>query len=153
MNTRSLLLIDDAADDIALTRDAIEEAEDRSRTEIALSVCRNGEEAQTFLRSLPLPLLPEVILLDLNMPRMDGHTFLAWIKSQPELATIPVVILTTSIQADDVNRAYQNHCAAYLEKPVSYEQFVQLMRRFSVFWFKDIVLPRRVHEPDIDSYC
>jgi two-component system response regulator len=136
----SLLLIEDQSDDIALACDAIEEVEDRSKIDIQLAICRNGEEAQIYLLNPKTP-LPDVILLDLNMPRLDGHGFLEWIKAQPLLAAIPVVILTTSVHSSDIVRAYKNHCAAYLAKPITYDRFVVLVQRFSLFWFSDVTLP------------
>ena len=137
-----ILLVEDQSDDIALACDAIEEIEDRSKIDVRLTVCRNGEEAQAYLTH-PETVLPDVILLDLNMPRLDGHGFLEWIKaSSSELAAIPVVILTTSTHSADIDRAYKNHCAAYLAKPITYDRFVLLMQRFSLFWLNDVILPK-----------
>ena len=109
-----------------------------------LSVVENGEEALSFLRregSFAEAPRPDLILLDLNLPRMDGREALAEIKSDPALKRIPVIILTTSSAQDDITKAYDNHVNCYITKPVNLEQFIHVLKSIEDFWFSIVKLP------------
>ena len=86
---------------------------------------------------------PDLVLLDLNLPRMDGREVLEAIKSDPELASIPVVVLTTSEAEDDVLRSYSLHANAYVTKPVDFERFIEVVRQIDEFFVSVVRLPRR----------
>ncbi len=86
---------------------------------------------------------PDLVLLDLNLPRMDGREVLEAIKSDPELASIPVVVLTTSENEDDVLRSYSLHANAYVTKPVDFERFIEVVRQIDDFFVSVVRLPRR----------
>ncbi len=135
-----ILLVEDSAGDIRLTREALSEA----KVSNVLSVARDGVEALDFLRkqngheSAPRP---DIILLDLNMPRMDGRELLQHIKADPALAAIPVVVLTTSKAEEDIVRSYQLHANCYITKPVDLDQFLKVVRSVEDFWLTVVKLP------------
>jgi CheY-like chemotaxis protein len=95
-------------------------------------VC-DGAEALDYLRSPKKP-RPDVVLLDLNLPKVDGHEVLARIKESPDLCTIPIVVLTTSDAEIDRLRAYREHVNSYLVKPIDFERFRQMVRELSLYW-------------------
>lgn len=136
---REILLIEDNLADIRLTQEALAEGPVGAR----LRVARDGVEALSILRgegeSAAEP-LPELILLDLNLPRKDGRELLAEIKEDPKLRRIPVLVLTTSQSAQDVAMCYDLHANCYLTKPVQLDQFVALVRAIGEFWFGVAVL-------------
>ncbi|MDH3584754.1 MAG: response regulator [Phycisphaerae bacterium] len=135
-----LLLVEDNPGDIRLTREAIMEA----GLEVNLSVAMNGDDAMAFLRRERLHARaprPDLILLDLNLPGKGGREVLAEIKSDDGLATIPVVVLTTSSSQDDINRAYKLHCNCYITKPVDLDQFIDVVRSIERFWATTATLP------------
>lgn len=129
-----ILLVDDSASDRALVEAAFEE----SRLLNELVTAEDGEEAFEVLASGPRP---QLILLDLNMPGMNGHEFLAEIKRRPGLSTIPVVVLTSSVAEDDVARSYENHCAGYIRKPVDLEGLVEVVSGLNQYWVAIVQLP------------
>jgi len=135
-----LLLVEDNPGDVELTREALEEAKVRNR----LSVVCDGVEALAFLRregayrDAPRP---DLVLLDLNLPRMDGREVLAAIKADPALRTIPTVVLTTSDAERDILAAYQLHANAYIVKPVDLGQFLGVVRSIEGFWLAVVKLP------------
>jgi CheY-like chemotaxis protein len=144
-----ILLADDDPDDRLLVWEAVREADVPGE----LHVVNDGEELLDYLRrrgkftsSKTYP-LPDLILLDLNMPRKDGRATLAEIKQDPSLRWIPVVVLTTSSACDDVRRAYDLGVCSYFTKPQSFEELVQLMRTLGSYWGKCVVLPSREEEP------
>ena len=140
-NPIEILLVEDNEGDVRLTREALREAKVRNN----LSVAYDGVEALEFLRregnrsNAPRP---DIILLDLNLPRMDGRELLEQIKSDPELALIPVVVLTTSKAEEDIIRSYQLHANCYITKPVDLEQFMTVVRSVEDFWLTVVRLPR-----------
>ena len=141
MRAIEILLTEDNPADILLTEEAFEEAEFPHR----LHVARDGIEALTFLRreengELPTP---DVILLDLNMPRLSGLELLDILKEDPHLQHIPVIVLTTSRAEEDVWRSYKLHANAYIPKPVSIGEFVDVIRSLGNFWFGVAALPSR----------
>ena len=135
-----LLLVEDNPGDVELTREALEEARVRNH----LHVVTDGEEALEFLRRqgrhAQAP-RPDLVLLDLNLPRMSGSDVLAAIKGDPELRRIPVVVLTTSQAEKDVLGAYELHANAYIVKPVDLDQFLGVVRSVEGFWLAVVKFP------------
>ena len=137
-----ILLVEDDPGDVLITREAF--AENKVRNE--LSVVSDGEAAMAFLRrekgfaSAPRP---DLILLDLNLPRKAGHEVLAEIKSDPDLQRIPVVVLTTSDAEEDILRSYDLHANAYVTKPVDFECFLNVVRQIDEFFVTVVRLPGR----------
>lgn len=135
-----ILLVEDSPGDVELTREALAEARIANR----LSVVADGMEALEFMRRTGRHAdspRPELVLLDLNLPRMDGHEVLAAIKADPTLRNIPVVVLTTSAAERDVLAAYDLHANAYIVKPVDLEQFLHVVRSVQDFWLAVVRLP------------
>lgn len=134
-----LLLVEDDEGDVLMTREALAEAPDKNLPPSVLHVASDGAEALEFLhhrgRHVGVP-TPDLVLLDLNLPRVGGHEVLAAVKGDPRLRRIPVVILTTSDAVEDVLRSYDLHANAYVTKPSSFEGFAdavrELLRTFAV---------------------
>ena len=137
-----VLLVEDDPGDVLMTREAFEDYKVHNQ----LHVVNDGEQAMAFLRQegeyADLP-RPDLVLLDLNLPRMDGRQVLDAIKSDPELSSIPVVVLTTSEAEDDVLRSYSLHANAYVTKPVDFERFINVVRQIDDFFVSVVRLPRR----------
>jgi CheY-like chemotaxis protein len=137
-----VLLVEDDPGDVLMTREAFADFKVRNQ----LHVVNNGVDAMAFLRregeysDVPTP---ELILLDLNLPRMDGREVLAAIKDDPELRRIPVVVLTTSDAEEDVVSSYSLHANAYVTKPVDFEQFIEVVRKIDDFFVSIVRLPAR----------
>jgi chemotaxis family two-component system response regulator Rcp1 len=135
-----ILLVEDSPGDVRLTREALREGKIRNH----LSVVPDGVEALAFLRRAgryaDAP-RPDVILLDLNLPRMGGREVLAAIKEDSLLRRIPVVILTTSNDERDILRAYELHANCYITKPVDFEQFSTVIQAIENFWLTVVTLP------------
>jgi CheY-like chemotaxis protein len=135
-----ILLVEDSPGDILLTREALREGKIRNH----LSVASDGVQALAFLRRegryAEAP-RPDVILLDLNMPRMGGREVLGAIKADEQLRRIPVVILTTSSDQGDVLRAYDLHANCYITKPVDFDQFMSIIQAIEGFWMTVATLP------------
>jgi chemotaxis family two-component system response regulator Rcp1 len=137
-----ILLVEDNPGDVELTLLALKEGKIVNN----LSVAEDGIEAMAFLRREGLyqgVARPDLILLDLNLPRMDGRETLAEIKQSPELCDIPVVILTTSEAERDILESYKLHANCYIRKPVELERFIEVMRSIEDFWFTIVKLPTR----------
>jgi chemotaxis family two-component system response regulator Rcp1 len=135
-----ILLVEDSPGDVRLTQEAFRVG----TKDVHLHVASDGAEAMDFLRSTggsESPARPDLILLDLNLPKMDGREVLAQIKGDAALKTIPTVILTTSGAEADVARSYQLHANCYLTKPVELEKFEALVRTISDFWLTKAKLP------------
>jgi two-component system, chemotaxis family, response regulator Rcp1 len=136
-----ILLVEDNPGDVRLTEEALKEGKVRNR----LHVAPDGVEALAFLRrqgkyaTVPRPAL---ILLDLNLPRMDGREVLAAIKTDPDLKRIPVVVLTTSDAEQDILRSYMLHANCYITKPVDLDKFLAVVRSLEDFWLTIVRLPR-----------
>jgi CheY-like chemotaxis protein len=110
-----------------------------------LSVVNDGEAALAFLRrqgKYAGAMRPDLILLDLNLPKLDGRAVLAEIKSDPDLKSIPVVILTTSKSEEDVLKAYQSHVNCFITKPIDLHQFVTVVHAIEDFWLTIVKLPK-----------
>jgi CheY-like chemotaxis protein len=137
-----ILLVEDDPGDVLMTREAFEDYKLRNQ----LHVVNDGAEAMAFLRQegdhADKP-RPDLVLLDLNLPRMDGREVLEAIKSDSNLASIPVVVLTTSEAEDDVLRSYSLHANAYVTKPVDFERFIEVVRQIDDFFVTVVRLPRR----------
>jgi CheY-like chemotaxis protein len=137
-----VLLVEDDPGDVLLTREAFEHQKVHNR----LHVVPNGEDALHFLRKeAPFDDAPhpDLILLDLNLPGMHGREVLAAVKADPQLRCIPVVILTTSEDEEDVLRSYQLHANAYVTKPVDFERFMDVVRAIDEFFVSVVRLPNR----------
>lgn len=137
-----ILLVEDSPSDTELTQEALREAKVRNH----LSTVEDGVQAMDFLRRRGVYVVapkPDLVMLDLNLPRKDGREVLAEIKEDPELKTIPVVVLTTSQAEQDVLRAYHLHANCYITKPVDFEQFLQAIRSIESFWLLVVTLPPR----------
>ncbi|HVA91030.1 MAG TPA: response regulator [Chloroflexota bacterium] len=135
-----ILLVEDNAADIGLTDEALREAS----TPYTLHVARDGEDALAFLRRQGTHAgqpRPDLILLDLNMPRKGGREVLAEIKEDSDLRRIPVVVLTTSSDLDDIRAAYNLHANCYLVKPVDLSQFFNAIAALKGFWLSVVTLP------------
>ena len=139
-----VLLVEDSAGDVRLTQEAFREANRR----IVLHVASDGVEAMAFLRQEGPhrdAARPDLILLDLNLPRMDGREVLAHIKGDSGLMTIPVVILTTSDAEADIVKSYELHANCYLSKPVQLAAFELLVKSINDFWLTTAKLPHQRH--------
>lgn len=135
-----ILLVEDNAADVRLTREALKEGKVLNR----LSVVTDGEQAMEFLRRTgnyaDAP-KPDLILLDLNLPRKDGREVLAEVKMDSDLRRIPIVILTTSRSEEDVLRSYDLHANCFITKPVGLDQFLTVVESIQDFWLSIVCLP------------
>ena len=136
-----VLLVEDNPGDVRLTKEALKEAKVRNN----LHVVEDGVAALRFLRregeynSVPRP---DLILLDLNLPKKDGREVLEEIKADNALKTIPVVVLTTSHAEEDIVRSYNLHANCYVTKPVGLDQFMEVIQAIDGFWLEVVTLPR-----------
>jgi CheY-like chemotaxis protein len=147
MSTRPLsrpveiLLVEDNPGDVRLTREALRE----SKVHNNLYIAKDGVEALAFLRregaEFADAVRPDLILLDLNLPRKDGREVLEEIKADPSLRHIPVVVLTSSEAEQDIVRAYDLHANCYVSKPVDLDQFITVVQSIENFWFTIVKLP------------
>ena len=135
-----VLLVEDDPGDILMTREAFQHHKIQNK----LHVVTDGEQALQFLRRTgeyaEAP-RPDLILLDLNLPRRSGHEVLAELKEDPQLRVIPVVILTTSQAEEDILRSYSLHANAYVSKPVDFERFMDVIRQIDSFFVTVVKLP------------
>jgi two-component system, chemotaxis family, response regulator Rcp1 len=136
-----ILLVEDNPGDVRLTKEALRGA----KVANDLRVVGDGEAAIDYLRRrgpyADAP-RPDIVLLDLNLPRLDGREVLADIKSDPDLAKIPIIILTTSSAERDINSAYELHANCYISKPVDFTEFIEAVRSLEGFWLRIVRLPR-----------
>ena len=136
-----ILLVEDNEDDVYFTRRAFE----AGSVAVNIHHVNNGEKCMAFLRrqspygEAPAP---DLVLLDLNMPIMDGHDVLAAIVADDSLRHLPVIVLTTSSEAVDVQKMYRLRCNAYIAKPVDFDRFAEVVSKFLDFWFTVTVLPK-----------
>jgi two-component system, chemotaxis family, response regulator Rcp1 len=139
-----VLLVEDSPGDVRLTREALRDA----KVHINLHVAADGTQAMAFLKregahaSAPRP---DLILLDLNLPKKDGREVLGEIKQSPTLKSIPVVILTTSASDADILRSYLLHANCYITKPVDLKGFLSVVKSIDNFWLSVVKLPREAH--------
>ncbi len=137
----NILLIEDNEGDILLTTEALEEC----KIPIDLKVVRDGNEALLYLMAqtkLGGSKLPDLILLDINLPKKNGHEVLQSVKNHPDLKHIPIIILTTSSSEVDILRAYQEHANCYIVKPLEVENFLQITSKIEEFWLNIVNLPK-----------
>jgi two-component system, chemotaxis family, response regulator Rcp1 len=135
-----ILLVEDNPGDVRLTREALKEAKVRN----SLSVAGDGVEAMAFLRregTHSTAPRPDIILLDLNLPKRDGRQVLAEVKADSELRRLPVVILTTSKAEEDILKTYDLHANCFITKPVDFDQFVKVVHSIEHFWLSIVTLP------------
>ena len=136
-----ILLVEDNAADVRLTIEALKDAKVSNR----LSVAVDGVDALAFLRQqgkYRRTPLPDLILLDLNLPKKDGREVLAEVKADETLKAIPIVVLTTSRAEQDIIKSYNLHANCYITKPVDLEQFLTVVRSIENFWLTVVTLPR-----------
>jgi two-component system, chemotaxis family, response regulator Rcp1 len=137
-----ILLVEDNPGDVRLTQEAFREGKLLNN----LWVVNDGEEAMSYLHHEGVfadAVRPDIILLDLNMPKKDGREVLAEIKNDPSLKRIPVVVLTTSKAEQDIFRTYNLHVNCYIIKPVDLDQFVNVVQTIEDFWFTVVKLPSK----------
>ena len=138
-----VLLVEDSPGDVRLTREAFKEA----KVYINLHVVPDGAEAMAFLKREGVhanAVRPDLILLDLNLPKKDGREVLQEIKESPALQTIPVVILTTSAAEADILRSYRHHANCYITKPVGLDGFLEVVKSIDGFWLSVVKFPHEV---------
>jgi two-component system, chemotaxis family, response regulator Rcp1 len=136
-----ILLVEDNEGDIVLTLEALNDAKLRNQ----ISVVRDGEQALEFLSkrgTFVNATTPQLVLLDINLPRIDGKEVLQRIKTDPDLKKIPVVILTTSSSERDIVEAYSNHANCYITKPVDLDKFISVIHCIEDFWISIVQLPK-----------
>ncbi|HEU4456093.1 MAG TPA: response regulator [Longimicrobium sp.] len=135
-----VLLVEDNPGDVRLTKEALKEGKVRNNLNVAV----DGVEALAYLRRegrYAGSVRPDLILLDLNLPRMDGREVLEVIKADPAFRNIPVVVLTSSQAEQDIVRAYDLHANCYITKPVDLDQFITVVKSIEDFWFTIVKLP------------
>lgn len=139
--TVEILLVEDSEADADLVREAVE----GGKLIVNLIVVGDGEEAMAYLRRdgrYADVNRPDLVLLDLNLPRMSGQEVLREVKADPDLAHIPIVVLTTSAADEDILRSYKLHANAYITKPVDFESFISIVNQVTEFWLSLVVLPK-----------
>jgi CheY-like chemotaxis protein len=136
-----ILLVDDNEGDILLTKEALDDARIINR----ISIAYDGVEALRFLRKHAGDGdMPDLILLDINLPRMNGTELLGIIKTDPGLKRIPVIMLTTSSAEKDILASYNNYANCYITKPVDLDRFMDVVRTIEDFWISIVKLPKTV---------
>lgn len=137
-----ILLVEDNPGDIRLTQEVLKEGKIKNM----LSVVNDGEEAISFLKKTGKytdAISPDLILLDLNLPKKNGREVLIQIKNDPQLSSIPVIILTTSDAENDIINTYASHANCYITKPVDFYQFIKVIRVIEDFWLTIVKLPKK----------
>jgi CheY-like chemotaxis protein len=136
-----ILLVDDNEGDILLTKEALDDA----RIINKISIAYDGIEALRFLRKqIGGANMPDLILLDINLPKMDGTELLGIVKADPDLKRIPVIMLTTSSAEKDILASYDNYANCYITKPVDLDRFMDVVRTIEDFWISIVKLPKTV---------
>jgi CheY-like chemotaxis protein len=138
----NILLVEDNPGDIELTKEAFQQGKIANNIEVAM----DGEQAMACLRKegeFAKSTTPDIILLDLNLPKKDGREVLREIKNDSNLKHIPVIILTTSQADEDVANAYDNHANCYIRKPVDMDKFIEVAQKVEDFWLSIVKLPNR----------
>ena len=145
MRSADILLVEDNPSDVRLTQEAMRESKMQNR----LNVVGDGEEALRYLRregEYAEASKPDLILLDLNLPKKDGREVLQEIKAIEDLRRIPVVVLTTSKAEEDICRTYDLHANCFITKPMDLDKFIQVVRQIEDFWLTIVSLPDRIVE-------
>jgi two-component system, chemotaxis family, response regulator Rcp1 len=139
--TIEILLIEDNPGDVRLTREALKEFKVGNRVNVA----DDGEKALAYLRregAYAAAVRPDLILLDLNLPRIGGQEVLSIVKNDPKLGSIPIVVLTTSKAQEDIVKSYESHANCYISKPVELDAYMKMIRSIEDFWFSVVRLPK-----------
>jgi CheY-like chemotaxis protein len=149
MQKAEILLIEDSPSDVRLIREAIKE----STLSVEITVAKDGIEAMEYLRSClrGQSRTPDLILLDLNLPRMNGREVLREVKGDPRLRQIPVVVMTSSQSEDDISAAYGLNANCYVTKPLELGQYIGVFQAIEDFWFGTAQLPPPALTPTINS--
>ena len=138
-----ILLVDDNPDDVLLTKEVLREGKAKNK----LYVAEDGDEAMQFLlnqgKFADAP-RPDIMLLDLNLPGKDGREVLTDIKGDRNLKSIPVVVLSSSNDKEDIKKMYEQHANAYITKPVDLDKFINVIRTFEDFWLTIVKLPKEL---------
>jgi CheY-like chemotaxis protein len=137
-----ILLVEDNEGDILLTSEALEEGKILNK----LSVVRDGKEALDFLNKkgdIKEAKVPDLVLLDVNLPKMNGHEVLKYIKQHDDLKTIPVIMLTTSSSQEDIDSSYRNYANCYITKPIEVGDFMEAIIQIEEFWVNLVNLPSK----------
>lgn len=137
LNPVKILLIEDNPGDIRLIKEILKETNTNNNIQVAM----DGEAALKLLFGYDISNLPDLILLDLNLPKIDGRKILEEIKGDENLKSIPVVILTTSTAEEDIIETYKNHANSYITKPVDLDHFIQVVESIKTFWLSIVKLP------------
>jgi len=140
MKTIHILLVEDNEGDILLTTDALEEGKIFNK----ISVVKDGKQALDFLNKknqFADAEIPNLILLDINLPKKNGHEVLHYIKASPELKHIPIIMLTTSSSEKDILSAYNNYVSCFITKPVEVSEFINTVSKIEEFWISIVKLP------------
>lgn len=148
--TLEILLVEDNPADIRLTQEALR----LCGLQHVLSIARDGEQALAMLRQegeYGGQSKPDIVLLDLNLPRKDGYEVLSEMKADPRTAQIPVLVLSTSGAERDVVDCYRRHANCYLQKPVNFEDFASLVRSIQEFWLNRVLLPPHIPGKSFDG--
>jgi two-component system, chemotaxis family, response regulator Rcp1 len=138
-----ILLVEDSPSDATLTIEALEAGKVANK----LTLVEDGVEAMEFLRrkgKYANAKRPDLIMLDLNLPRKDGREVLAEIKNDPELKVIPIIVLTTSHSDKDILQSYQLNANCYITKPVDFAQFIEVVKSIEKFWLTVVTLPQKI---------
>ena len=136
-----ILMIEDNPGDVRLTEEALKDNKIKNN----LYVCKDGEEGLNFLfqrNGYEQAVRPDLILLDLNLPKLNGRDILKAIKEEPGLRRIPVVVLTSSEAEEDIVRSYDLHANSYITKPVNFDQFFNVVKSIEEFWLTVVKLPK-----------
>lgn len=143
MNTVNVLLVEDNEGDIVLTTEALNQGKIKSN----ISVVKDGWEAVLFLEKkekYTLESTPDIVLLDVNLPKMNGHEVVKYIKTSAAFKQIPVIMFTTSASANDVLQSYANHANCFITKPVDVKEFQAAIASLENFWVSVVQLPNRI---------
>lgn len=138
--TLKILLVEDNPDDVHLTKFALK----KEGIENDMYVARDGEEAEIYLQRIGVDNeahTPDLIILDLNLPKKNGFSVLSVIKSHPDLKAVPVIILTTSKSKIDIVKSYSNHANSYIQKPSELSEFFEVIRSIKSYWINTVLLP------------
>ena len=136
-----ILLVEDDPDDVRLFQEALRD----SGSEPSLHIVGDGAEALSFLRredEWATAPVPDLVVLDLNLPRVDGHQVLEQVRTDPRLSRIPVVVFTTSSRREDIDGAYERGANAYITKPMSFDRLLEVTAKLEDFWFRIVSKPR-----------
>jgi CheY-like chemotaxis protein len=142
MESIHILLVEDNEGDILLTSEALEDGKILNK----LSVVRDGKEAVNFLDKIGAfkeAQTPDLVLLDVNLPKMNGHEVLKYIKQHKHLKKIPVIMLTTSSSREDIDNSYQNYANCYITKPIEVGDFMKAVNQIEEFWVNLVKLPSK----------